>query len=66
MDDVRRPHGRRGRGTDRGRADGFPNTLYLGGASGGPTGTPGITVTDFTDDKNNHQVLGLVQLRYDF
>jgi len=51
---------------DRGRADGFPNTLYLGGASGGPTGTPGITVTDFTEDKNNHQVLGLVQLRYDF
>ena len=50
---------------DRGRADGVPNNLYLNGAAPG-TPSAGLALADFLDSKSNHQVLGLVQLRYDF
>jgi hypothetical protein len=52
---------------DRGRADDFPNSMFLSNASGNPYNAgPGLNGGDFADNKSNHQVLGLVQLRYDF
>ena len=52
---------------DRGRADGAADTIYLANTTGGSAAVgSGITLGDFLADEANHQVLGLVQLRYDF
>ncbi len=52
---------------DRGRAQDVPDDLYLGDVSGNGSGGPGgLDIGDFVNDGSNHQVLGLVQLRYEF
>ncbi len=58
---------------DRGRFKNGPNRIYLGEELSGPTvatsAGSGLTVSDFTDpneEGNDHQILGIVQLRYDF
>jgi hypothetical protein len=61
---------------DRGRLGGSPDKVYLGKVSGNACATPGgggacttpqsgLAAADF-DKAKNHQVLGIVQLRYDF
>jgi hypothetical protein len=57
---------------DRGRLDDGASRLYLGQTLTGnapQNGSDGLDLADFYDsvnDGSNHQVLGLVQLRYDF
>lgn len=55
---------------DRGRASDLNNWFYLNGTLGGNAVTtpPGLGVGDFLspDHGKNHQVLGLVQVRYEF
>jgi hypothetical protein len=51
---------------DRGRAQDVPDALYLDDLSGSAATVGTLTFTDFVNDSKDHQVLGLVQLRYDF
>jgi Sec-independent protein translocase protein TatA len=51
---------------DRGRAQDVPDDIYLGDVSGNPAFSGGLDFGDFINDGSNHQVLGLVQLRYEF
>lgn len=50
---------------DRGRAQDVPDDIYLGDVSGS-AGSGSLGIGDFVNDGSNHQVLGLVQLRYEF
>ncbi len=56
---------------DRGRFKNGPNRIYLGDELSGPppaagTGLSGSDFTDPSEEGSDHQVLGIVQLRYDF
>lgn len=50
---------------DRARLDDSEDDVFLGDV-GGAAGSPPIDYTDFDDGGRNHQVLGLVQLLYQF